>query len=91
MRVFVGAALIVMAGAAGALQELHLSRGEFLPALVSFNVGIELAQLAVIAAAYFAVGIWSSDKVWYRTRIVVPASAAIAAVGLFWTVERIVM
>jgi hypothetical protein len=77
-------------GFAGALQELHLSRNEFLPALVSFNVGIELAQLAVIAGAYFAVAIWSSDKVWYRARVVVPASAAIAAVGLFWTVERIV-
>jgi hypothetical protein len=77
-------------GFAGALQELHLARSEFLPALVSFNVGIELAQLAVIAAAYFAVAFWSSDKVWYRSRIVVPASAAIAAAGLFWTVQRIV-
>jgi hypothetical protein len=55
-------------GFAAALQELHLARSEFLPALVSFNVGIELAQLAVIAAAYFAVAFWSSGKVWYRAR-----------------------
>jgi hypothetical protein len=53
------------------------------------SVRCSVAQLAVIAAAYFAVGIWSSDKVWYRTRAVVSASAAIAAVGLFWTVQRI--
>jgi hypothetical protein len=77
-------------GFAGALQELQLARSEFLPALISFNVGIELAQLTVIAAAYFAVAFWSSDKVWYRSRVVVPASAAIAVVGLFWTVQRIV-
>jgi hypothetical protein len=77
-------------GFAGALRELRLPRSEFLPALVSFNVGIELAQLAIIAAAFLAVAMWYRDKPWYRSRVVVPASAAIAAVGLFWTVERIV-
>ena len=77
-------------GFAGALRELRLPRNEFLPALVSFNVGIELAQLAIIAAAFLAVAMWYRDKPWYRSRVVVPASLAIAAVGLFWTVERIV-
>jgi len=77
-------------GFADALRELRLPRGEFLPALVSFNVGIELAQLAIIAAAFVAVAMWYRDKPWYRPRVVVPASAAIAAIGLFWTVERIV-
>jgi hydrogenase/urease accessory protein HupE len=77
-------------GFAGALRELRLPRSEFLPALVSFNVGIELAQLAIIAAAFLAVAMWYRDKPWYRPRVVLPASAAIAATGLFWTVERIV-
>jgi len=77
-------------GFAGALRELRLPRNEFLPALVSFNVGIELAQLAVIGAAFVTVAMWWRHKPWYRTRIVVPASLAIAATGLFWTVERIV-
>ncbi len=77
-------------GFAGVLRELALPRGEFLPALVSFNVGIELAQLSVIAAAFLAVAAWHRDKAWYRPRFVLPASAAIAATGLFWTVERIV-
>ena len=52
-------------------------------------MGIELAQLTVIAAAFLAVAFWFEDKPWYRARIVVPASAAIAATGLFWTVQRI--
>jgi hydrogenase/urease accessory protein HupE len=77
-------------GFADALRQLRLPRAEFLPALVSFNVGIELAQLSVIAAAFVAVAMWHRDKPWYRVRVVLPASAAIAAVGLFWTVERIV-
>jgi hydrogenase/urease accessory protein HupE len=76
-------------GFADALAELRLPRGEFIPALVSFNLGIELAQLAVIAAAFFSVAAWHRDKRWYRARFVVPGSAAIAATGLFWTVQRI--
>lgn len=77
-------------GFASALAELQLPRGEILPALISFNVGIELAQLSVIAVAYFAVAHWIGDKSWYRSRFVIPASALIAATGLFWAVQRIV-
>ena len=76
-------------GFAGALTELRLPHEQIIPALISFNVGIELAQLTVIAAAYFAVAFWIGDRVWYRVRVVMPASAAIAATGLFWTVQRI--
>jgi hydrogenase/urease accessory protein HupE len=76
-------------GFADALTGLQLPRSEIIPALISFNVGIELAQLTVIAAAFFAVAAWYRDKPWYRARFVVPASAIIAAIGLFWTVQRI--
>jgi hypothetical protein len=76
-------------GFAGVLQEVGLPHGQFVPALVSFNVGVELGQLAVIAIAYLAVGIWGRNKSWYRPRIVIPASATVAAVGMFWTVQRV--
>ena len=85
-----GFGLVHGMGFAGALAELRLPRDEIIPALVSFNVGIELAQLTVIAAAYFAVAFWVGDRWWYRARIVLPACAGIAAIGLFWTVQRIV-
>jgi hydrogenase/urease accessory protein HupE len=75
-------------GFAGALTGLRLPRDEVVPALISFNVGIELAQLTVIAVAFFAIAFWIRDKPWYRTRFVVPVSALIAATGLFWTVQR---
>jgi hydrogenase/urease accessory protein HupE len=77
-------------GFADALKELRLPHEELIPALVSFNVGIELAQLAVIAAAFVAVAAWHREKSWYRPRFVVPGSAAIAATGLFWTAQRVV-
>lgn len=77
-------------GFAGVLRELKLPRGEFVPALVSFNVGIELAQLAVVATAFLLVAAWFRHSAWYRPRFVVPASMMIAMTGLFWTVQRIV-
>jgi HupE / UreJ protein len=74
-------------GFAGVLRELGLPRSEFATALVSFNVGVELGQIAVIAAAFALVG-WCRRKPWFRMRVVVPASLAIALVGAFWAVQR---
>ena len=69
-------------GFAGILRALDVPRSEIIPALVSFNIGIELGQLAVIAAAFCAVALWR-NRSWYRARIVVPASILIAATGIF--------
>ena len=76
-------------GFAGVLQEIGMPRSEFLTALIAFNVGVELGQLAVISGAFVLTGIWMRGKPWYRRRFVVPASLAIAATGLYWTVERV--
>lgn len=75
-------------GFAGVLKELGLPRSQFLPALVSFNLGVELGQLSVIASAYVLVGWWVTKRPSYRREFVVPASLAIAATGIFWTVQR---
>ncbi len=76
-------------GFAGVLHEVGLPRSEFLTGLITFNVGVELGQLAVITLAFGLVGYWGKDRGWYRARVIVPASAAIALTGLYWTVERI--
>ena len=76
-------------GFAGALRDVGLPRSEFATALVTFNVGVEAGQLAVIAAATAMVG-WYCRRDWYRRRIVVPVSATIACVAVYWVVERIV-
>jgi hypothetical protein len=77
-------------GFAGVLKGLGLPEGQFLKVLVSFNVGVELGQLAVIALAS-ALTVWMWKKPWYFRRVVVPVSALIAAVGLFWFVQRLLM
>lgn len=76
-------------GFANALKGLGLPTGEKALALVSFNVGVELGQLAILVLAFMAFG-WFRDRDWYRGRLVVPASLAIAAYGAYWTVERLI-
>ena len=76
-------------GFAGVLQEIGMPRSEFLTALISFNVGVELGQLAVITLAFVTTGLWLRNKPWYRRGFVIPVSLLIAATGLYWTVERV--
>ncbi len=75
-------------GFAGALKELGLPRSEFVTALLTFNIGVEAGQLSVIAVAFLLIGWQCSNRVWYRPRVVIPASAAIACTALYWTVQR---
>ena len=76
-------------GFAGVLRELGLPRQEFVTALVTFNLGVEAGQLTVIALALLAV-LPLMRKGWYRQRVVIPASIAIAAIGIYWTVSRLI-
>jgi hypothetical protein len=74
-------------GFAGVLSELGLPRGEYLAALLSFNVGVELGQLAVILIAFLAIG-WFREREWYRSRVTVPLSVLIGLTGLYWAIQR---
>jgi hydrogenase/urease accessory protein HupE len=76
-------------GFAGALKDLGLPRSEFVTALLTFNAGVEAGQLAVIGAAFILVGRHCANRDWYRSRIVVPASALIACSAIYWTIERL--
>jgi len=78
-------------GFASALTSLGLPPSDYLLSLLSFNVGVELGQVAVILVAYWLLGRWFSDKPWYRQRVVMPVSAVIALIALYWTIERTFM
>ena len=75
-------------GFASVLGEFGLPEAQFIPALIGFNVGVEVGQLTVVAVAFMLVGFWFRDKPWYRRFIAIPASLTIAAVGAFWVIER---
>ena len=76
-------------GFAGVLHELGLPEGQLATALISFNVGVELGQLAVILLAFLAIGVWFRNRSWYRQLVVIPFSLLIALVGLYWFIERL--
>ena len=76
-------------GFAGVLGEIGLSPAHFVAGLISFNVGVELGQLSIIALCYLMVGIWFGEKRWYRQYITVPASVAIAVIAAWWCYERV--
>lgn len=76
-------------GFAGVLRDLGLPRSDFLAALVTFNLGVEAGQLAVVGAAFFLVAHWRRNALSYRRLIAQPASMAIALMGLYWTIQRL--
>lgn len=87
--VIFGFGLLHGLGFASVLGEFGLPQGQFIPALIGFNIGVELGQLAVIALAFAAVGLWFRNRPWYRSRIAIPASVVIALIGAYWFVERV--
>ena len=75
-------------GFAAALKELGLPPSNFLGALLSFNLGVEFGQLAVIVLALLLTGRWRK-RPGYRRGVVMPASLAITLLALAWAVQRL--
>jgi hypothetical protein len=75
-------------GFAGALRELGWPEGRRLLALVSFNLGVEAGQLAVIGLALAILAVTAALGV-DRRPLVRAGSILIAAVGVWWTVARL--
>lgn len=86
--VIFGFGLLHGLGFAGVLREIGLPSDQFVVGLISFNLGVELGQLSVIAVCFLAVGFWFSKKLWYRRFIVNPASIAIGIIAGWWFIER---
>jgi len=76
-------------GFARALQDVGLPSEQFPTALLSFNLGVEIGQLAVVLIAYLGLVRWVIQKPWYRSRVVMPASSIIGCIALYWTIERL--
>jgi len=79
--------LIHGAAIAGALLELGLPTTGRVWALLAFNVGVELAQLALIAVVVplcFA----GRHSALFRKAVLVPGSVLVALAGLLWLLKR---
>ncbi|VAW50342.1 Membrane protein [hydrothermal vent metagenome] len=76
-------------GFAGVLSDFGMPKGDFVEALISFNIGVELGQLAVISIAFVLLRIWFQDQNKYRKFVVVPGSVFISVIGSYWFLERL--
>jgi hydrogenase/urease accessory protein HupE len=76
-------------GFASSLNEIGLPNGKFFTSILSFNVGVELGQMAMIAAVFSLIIFPFKNKPWYRKRIVYGLSACIALVAAYWVIERV--
>jgi hypothetical protein len=76
-------------GFSNVLRELVIPSSGRIVALLSFNVGIELAQLAIVVAVIGPLA-WFAKKSPsnYRRWIILAGSGAIALVASYWFVER---
>lgn len=82
-----GFGLIHGFGFAAVLSDLGLRQGSLVLSLVSFNLGVEIGQLAIVAAflplTYFLRHTWTYQRV-----VVATGSLTIAGVALLWFIER---
>lgn len=79
-------------GFAGVLAEMDLPASRVAPALFGFNVGVELGQLAIVAAAWPLLrwlSVAGGHGRWH-IRVAEIGSASICGLGLYWFATRLV-
>ncbi len=73
-------------GFAGLLQEIQIPADKFIASLISFNVGIEIGQIIIVALAFPFI-YFLRNKSWYPTLIKIIA-VIIGILGIFWAIQR---
>lgn len=74
-------------GFSSVLRELLLPTGQRVTALLTFNLGIELAQLVIVVIVVPLLG-FCARSARYRTVVVRGGSVLIGAMGLWWLIRR---
>lgn len=82
-----GFGLIHGMGIAGVLLDLALPKSGQALALLGFNLGVELGQLAIIAVALPLI-YWGSRQGYYPVWVLKYGSTGIVGLALIWLVER---
>jgi hydrogenase/urease accessory protein HupE len=75
-------------GFAGALQEIGLPESDVPTALLTFNLGVEAGQLAIVAATIGVIAILQSKFAAWHAPVVKLATYAIGITAGFWFIER---
>ena len=77
-------------GFASVLADIGLPSSDFLISLISFNIGVELGQITVIAAALSLSLLLPLSPDRYRRLITIPFSLVIGVIGIGIAAERVI-
>jgi len=75
-------------GFANALSEIDAAGTALLPLLAGFNIGVELAQLAIVAVVLPLIYTARATR-WYAAGVLPLGSCALGAAGLVWVYQRL--
>ncbi|HUQ12295.1 MAG TPA: HupE/UreJ family protein [Steroidobacteraceae bacterium] len=75
-------------GFANALSEIDAKGTALLPLLAGFNIGVEIAQLGIVALVLPFIYL-SRTKRWYSGGVLPLGSCALGAAGLVWLIQRL--
>ena len=75
-------------GFAGALSDIGIANNQMLLSLLFFNVGIELAQIALIPLPLLI--IYLSTKINIQNYSQIAASLVIGSMGAYWFIDRVI-
>lgn len=75
-------------GFAGALQEIGLPESDVPTALLTFNLGVEAGQVAIVAATIAILAVLRKLSASIQTMAVKTATYAIGMIASFWFIER---
>lgn len=74
-------------GFASVLADLGLPQNALVLALVGFNVGVELGQMAIVLA-FVPVAFWLRRTLFYRHGVLTFGSILVALIAAYWFVQR---
>jgi hypothetical protein len=83
-----GFGLIHGFGFASVLADLGLPQNALVTALIGFNVGVELGQLAIVAV-FLPLAFWLRATKFYQVGVFKWGSILIALMALYWLIERV--
>ncbi|OHB18577.1 MAG: hypothetical protein A2666_01220 [Parcubacteria group bacterium RIFCSPHIGHO2_01_FULL_47_10b] len=86
-----GSGLIHGLGFAGSLAAIEIPKQFFFPALITFNIGIEIGQMMILFVVLPWLFLMLVAKFKWRPQALRISSFLIAVVALVWIVERVLM
>jgi hypothetical protein len=74
-------------GFASVLADLGLPQGALVLALVGFNLGVEIGQMAIVVA-FVPLAFWLRTTGFYRRGVLTVGSTLVALIAAYWFIQR---